>query len=685
MPALDAPVTAISGVGPEYTERLERLGVTTVRDLLLLVPRRHDDLSQVTPIAMLRPGMRTTVRGTVHHARVYQTIRQKIWLSEATIGEGQARLKVVWFNQKYLGKSLRMGEELFLAGEVDFDYPSGLTMKNPDLERISPHPSHVARIVPVYPQTEGLTSRWLRPKIQALLPLADQLPEFLPKEVLERQRLMPRSEAIREVHFPSNQQMLAAARHRLAFEKVFILQVAAQLSKRARRRQSAVAIPFDQPAARGFVNALPFQLTRDQRKAAWEILQDLSRPAPMNRLLEGDVGSGKTVVAAMAMHHVAQAGYQSVLLSPTEILARQHADVVEALLRPFGVTVGLLLGSTPAGQRGPLLKAIEEGSVSVVIGTHALLEQPVRFQRLAFAVVDEQHRFGVEQRQTLREKGGAGYLHFLSMSATPIPRTLGLTLYGDLDISTIEEMPPGRRQVITRLAPPNKRADAYDFIRKQIAQGRQAFVICPLIQESDKLGVRAATDELKKLQTDVFPELADRIALLHGRLKTEEKEAVMARFAAGSLAILVATSVVEVGIDVPNASVMMVEDADRFGLAQLHQFRGRVGRGAHQSYCFLFTELDDPRIRERLNALVENNSGFQLAEVDLRLRGMGDLYGDTLKQHGVEFDLANLLNARLIADAQGEAARLVDADPNLGAEPALRRELAAYRRVFALD
>ena len=461
-----------------------------------------------------------------------------------------------------------------------------------------------------------------------------------------------------------------------------MLQLAAQLAKRARKARTAHPVPFDEAAARGFVKALPFTLTNAQRVAAWQILQDIARPEPMNRLLEGDVGSGKTVVAAMAMHHVAHAGLQSVLLAPTEILARQHADVVESLLRPFGFQVGLLVGSTSAAARKPMLASLADGNLKVLVGTHALIEEEVRFDDLALAVVDEQHRFGVGQRLAVRQKTERTP-HFLSMTATPIPRTLGLTLFGDLDISLLTEMPPGRRPVKTRLVPPEKRNDAYGFIRQQVKAGRQVFVICPLIQESDKLGVRSAIAEVEKLQRDVFPELASRIALLHGRLKPADKEAVMSRFQHGEVAILVSTSVVEVGIDIPSATVMMIEGADRFGLAQLHQFRGRVGRGSDESWCLLFTDVEDPASLKRLQAVVSHSSGFDLAEIDLDLRGWGDLAG--YRQHGKDFKMASLLDAALINDAHAEAVRLLDRDPTLAGEPALRRQLSAYRQVFALD
>jgi ATP-dependent DNA helicase RecG len=677
--SLDDPVTAIAGISDVYGKRLAHLGVKTLRDLLLYFPRRHEDFANVMPIAWVRPGMRTTVRGQVYEIKPIVTARKHVKMARAIVSDDSGRLNVVWFNQPYIANILHAGDRVLLAGTVELN--GGLVMKNPEYEKVSGDRFHAGRIVPIYPQTQGLTSRWLRPKILPLLWMADQFDEVLPSELLERKALLPRAAAIKQMHFPESLEALDRARDRFAFEEVFINQVAAQLAKRARKAHPAHAISFDETAARAFVAALPFKLTNAQRRAAWQILTDMTRGEPMNRLLEGDVGSGKTVVAAMAMHHAAKAGFQSMLLAPTEVLARQHADVIESLLRPFGIGVGLLLGSTPAAARRTLLASVAAGAVDVVIGTHALIEEDVRFNDLALAVVDEQHRFGVAQRLSVRQ--GELWPHFLSMTATPIPRTLGLTMFGDLDISVLTEMPPGRLPVTTRLVPPDERVPAYEFIRQQVGEGRQVFVICPLIQESDKLGVRSATQEAEKLQTEVFPDLTDRIALLHGRMKTAEKEAVMKRFQGGEVGILVSTSVVEVGIDIANATVMMIEGADRFGLAQLHQFRGRVGRGAHESFCLLFTDVDDPATMQRLKAVVEHQSGFELAEIDLQLRGMGDLHG--LRQHGHEFTVANLLDAALISDAQDEAARLLERDPELAGEPGLRRQLSAYRRVFALD
>ena len=677
--SLDDPVTAITGINTAYGGKLERVGVRSVRDLLLYFPRKHQDFANVTPIAWVRPGMRTTVRARVYQIQRQRTARKHMQIARATVSDDSGQLNVVWFNQPYIANYLHAGDQIFLAGEVDLN--GGLVMKNPEYEKVSSDPSHAARIVPIYPETRGLTSRWLRPKIRPLLWLADQLDEVLPGEILARRGFMPRAAAVKQVHFPESMEALERARDRFEFEEIFLNQLANQLAKRARKAHPAHAIAFDEQVARAFVAALPFKLTNAQRKAAWQVFQDMMKAEPMNRLLEGDVGSGKTVVAAMAMHHVAKAGFQSMLLAPTEILARQHAEVIESLLRPFGVVVGLLLGSTPTAARRSLLASVASGAVHVLLGTHALIEEDVKFKDLGFAVVDEQHRFGVHQRLSVRQS--ELWPHFLSMTATPIPRTLGLTLFGDLDISVLNEMPPDRLPVTTRLVPPDERTDAYNFIREQVHAGRQVFVICPLIQESDKLGVRSATQEVEKLQREVFPDLAPRIALLHGRMKTAEKEDVMARFQRGEVAILVSTSVVEVGIDIPNATVMMIEGADRFGLAQLHQFRGRIGRGPHESICLLLTDVDDPETMRRLTAVVTHRSGFDLAEIDLQNRGMGDLHG--VQQHGNEFKMANLLDAGLISDAQAEAVRLLDRDPTLAGEPALRRQLSAYRRVFALD
>ncbi len=676
--ALERPVTALVGISEAYAARLKRLGVRTVGDLLLYFPRRHDDFSLVTPIEKAQAGERVSVRGRLLHVRAVRTPRRRMQLTEGVVSDGTGRLRVVWFNQPYLARQLRVDQELVLAGKVDLDPAGRPTLLNPEHELIGGPLRHTARLVPIYPETEGLGSRWLRGKIQPLLPLAGRLPDVLPEETRGRHQLLPRPEAVQQRHFPDSPAQLEAARRRLDFEEMLLLQLAALRIKRDRTREPGTRVPLDVQNARDFVGRLPFKLTDAQRVSAWEILRDMDRDQPMNRLLQGDVGAGKTVVATMAMQLAARQGFQSVLMAPTEILARQHAGVVEGLLRPLKTRVALLLGSTPARQKGRLREHVERGDVDLLIGTHAVLEEEVRFSRLGLAIVDEQHRFGVQQRLTLREKGGGRNPHFLSLTATPIPRSLWLTLYGDLDISVIDQFPPGRQPVSTRVVAPHEREREYRFIRAQVHAGRQVFVICPLISESDRLGVRSATEEVAKLKVHVFPDLQDRIELLHGRMKAREKEAVMARMVAGETAILVATSVVEVGVDIPNASVMLIEGAERFGLAQLHQFRGRVGRGAHASSCLLFSDQATPESLARLQALVTHHSGFELAEIDLGLRGHGDPMGE--RQHGgPELNL----DPRLVREARLEAEHLLGEDETLLRWPLLRGALDRYRRLFS--
>ncbi len=675
---LERPVTVLPGISETYAARLKRLGVTTVLDLLTYFPRRHDDFSLVTPIAQAQPGERVSVRGRLEHVRAVHTPRRHLRLTEASITDGTGHLRVVWFNQPYLAKKLRIGDHLILAGKVDRDPAGRLTLQNPAQDRVGADLLHTARLVPVYPETEGLTSHWLRGKIQPLLPLASTLADVLPEETRARHQLMARAAAVQQCHFPDDAARLAGARRRLDFEAMLLLQLAALRIKRERAREAGVRVPFDVQTAREFVKQLPFTLTDAQRVAAWEILQDMDRPQPMNRLLQGDVGAGKTVVAAMAMHLAARSRFQSVLMAPTEILARQHAGVIEPLLRPFHTRVALLLGTTSRAQKAHLRDQLQAGDADLLIGTHAVLEEAVRFRRLGLAIVDEQHRFGVQQRLSLREKGGGRSPHFLSLTATPIPRSLWLTWYADLDMSVIDQLPPGRQPVLTRVVAPEERAREYTFVRAQVAAGRQVFVVCPLISESDRLGVRSATDEVVKLREHVFPDLRDRIELLHGRMKSREKAAVMVRVVAGEVAILVATSVVEVGVDIPNASVMWIEGAERFGLAQLHQFRGRIGRGTHASTCLLFSENVTPESLHRLHALVTHHSGFELAEIDLKLRGHGDPLGE--RQHGgPELNL----DARLAKEARSEAERLLSTDPSLQPWPLLRGALDRYRRLFS--
>jgi len=661
---LSTPVENLPRIGPDYCQKLSKLGIKKVEDLLFYFPRRYDDFSQITPISQVRSGQIVAVRGKVLEIANQKTPRKGMVLTSALLSDSSGSIKTVWFNQPFLTRNIRKGDELILAGRVEWNYRE-LVLQSPAYEKITfrgrkADLKHVGRIVPVYSETEGLTSRWLRAQIKPLLKLAEQLQDYLPQEIRQNQGLIDLPRAIKQIHFPDDRTTLAQAKERLSFDELFLLQISRLRQKKEWQKASAPKIEFSQDLAKRFVQSLPFKLTDAQRRAAWEILQDLAKPVPMNRLLEGDVGSGKTVVAALALLLVARNGYQAALMSPTEILARQHYDKISQMLEPFQIEVALLVGSTKEGERTEISQGILSGKIRVIIGTHTLIQEEIQFDKLALAIIDEQHRFGVKQRQALKEKNQAPWTpHFLSMTATPIPRTLALTIFGDLDISVIDQMPPGRQKIVTRLVPPTKREAAYQFIRGQIEEGRQVFVICPLIEESDHLGVKSATREYEKLSGQVFPDLA--IGLLHGKLSAREKEKVMRDFAQNKLQLLVATSVVEVGIDVPNANIMVIEGAERFGLAQLHQFRGRVGRDKHKSYCFLFTDSQAENSLRRLQALVNIDNGFELAQIDLEMRGPGEISG-TL-QHGLpDLKMASLLDGRLIKRTREVAEQLIEKD-----------------------
>lgn len=676
----ETPVTRVPGVGTRQAGRLARLGIATVGDLLLHLPRRYEDTTEVVPVAALRPGGVQTIRARVRRVRLRPSPRRRMALVEATLEDEGHVVVAVWFNQPFLLQRIRSGEELLLSGKVQLGR-QGLVLRNPEFEAVREAQRHVGRIAPVYPETEGLSSRFLRERIASVLDVADRLDDPLPAAVLEAEGLLPLSRAVRQLHAPDTLESAERARERLAFEELFRLQLAALRARRRRLAGTGVPIPYDVDAARGFVASLPFRLTAGQRRAAHEILGDMAGPGPMNRLLQGDVGSGKTVVAAMACYLTARAGYQALVMAPTEILARQHHATLERLLSPHGVGVRLLVGNTSARARREVLSGVAGGQDPVLVGTHALIDDDVVPARLGLVVVDEQHRFGVAQRQRLRLKSGV-MPNFLAMTATPIPRSLALTLYGDVNLSEIRELPPGRSPVITTVVEPYRREQAYAFVREQIQRGRQAFVICPLIEESDRQGVRSAIQEYERLKGHVFSDL--RVELLHGRMPSREKQERMARFAEHRADVLVTTSVVEVGVDVPNATIVLVEGAERFGLAQLHQFRGRVGRGTHQSYCLLFQGSCDDDAARRLHAVAATQSGFEIAELDLRLRGPGDVVG--LRQHGLpEVRVADLLDQALLERARRAAERWLDQDPTLTLHPPLYRAMHGYRVVFDLD
>jgi len=675
---LDLPLISIKGISSSLAVKFRRLGVSTVRDMLYFFPRRHIDYSKRKTIAQLEIGEDQTLVATVWQAR--EALLGGRRSTEAIIGDETGNMRVVWFNQPYLARQLRTNSKLALSGKVSI-YKGTKVFQSPEYEPLTKELIHTGRLVPLYPLTRGLSSRQVRRLVKETVDCwAPQLADFLPQEVRARARLLGLSEAIKQAHYPQNDQIKDSARKRLAFDELFLIQLGV-LSRRRDWRESGEARPIkaDRQVLDRLLGSLPFTLTQAQKRVLEEILADLDKVKPMSRLLQGEVGSGKTVVATAALLTTVANGYQGAFMAPTEILAEQHfwniaqlfaeageRERAEGSVRTFSaflprpIKVALLIGSIKKSEKKELQRVIWEGEVDIVLGTHALIQEEVEFQRLGLAIVDEQHRFGVMQRSALRQKGANP--HLLVMTATPIPRSLALTLYGDLDLSVIDELPPGRQVVETSWLDPDDRERAYQFLRREVEAGRQAFVICPLIDESEAIEVKAATREYERLSEGVFPDL--RLGLVHGRLKAGEKEEVMRRFRAGELDILVATPVVEVGIDVPNATVMLIEGADRFGLAQLHQFRGRVGRGQQQSYCILVAETPSTEGVERLSILERTHDGFLLAEEDLRLRGPGEFFGT--RQSGLpDLRMAKLSDLKLLELARTEAIRLFKQDPEL--------------------
>ena len=684
---VDEPVDRLRGVDTKLTARLKKLDVATVRDLLYLFPRRHMDYSQATKIADLEPGQECTVVATIWEAHeVSRGPQGKRKDTEAVLSDDSGNIRAVWFGQRYMARTLKPNSQIAVSGKTSV-FNGQMVFQSPEYEMLNSNQSsiHTGRLVPVYPLTEGLTGRNVRRLAwQALQEWLGGLEELLPDELLTRAKLMPLQQAIQQAHYPDSPDLWAGARRRLAFDELVTLQLAV-LSRRDEQQQDVQGVPVqgDGQVLNGFLGSLPFDLTGAQKRCLDQILGDMERGTPpMNRLLQGEVGSGKTVVALAALLAVAASGYQGAIMVPTEVLAEQHFQTVtrlmgglaspvkednlvtvyvEPLARP--VSVGLVTGSTKAARKRELTKMAAAGTLDILIGTHALIQRGVSLPRLALAVADEQHRFGVLQRSALRQKSDESP-HTLIMSATPIPRTLSLTLYGDLDISNLDELPAGRKEISTRWLAPEKRQAAYGFVRKEVQAGRQGFIICPLVEESESIETKAATEEYQRLSQDVFPEL--RLGLLHGRMAAKEKDRVMRQFRDGDLDLLVSTPVVEVGIDVANATVMMIEGADRFGLAQLHQFRGRVGRGEHKSYCLLLSDSPSEVAQERLSALERIHDGFKLAEVDLELRGPGDFFGT--RQSGLpNLRMAQLSDRELLEMARTEAARIKEEDPELSA------------------
>ena len=680
---LGRPITDLKGIGVKRAEQYSRLGIETVGDLIWHLPHRHDDYSRVRPIADVEVGESLSIvanlRGFDERKFAY-----KKEILQALFSDGSGTVRTTWWNQSWMRKRLTIGKTYRLSGVVGL-YMGHKTLENPIFEEIGPSVVNDGPILPVYGLTSGLRSSDVSRQVQEALKLGlPSLHDPLPETLRRHYDLIPLTDALRQIHSPETSERLDNARKRIIFDDFFYLQLGVQRRRQEIQHFNAAAMTVDDNLLANYLTALPFALTGAQQRTLDEVRQDMGRQVPMSRLIQGDVGSGKTVVAAGAMLIAAANGYQSALLAPTQILAEQHFRGLRNLLEGAELAGGnrpavtLLTGRITGQKREAALAGIEDGSVQIVVGTTALIQENVAFANLGFVVVDEQHRFGVGQRAAARDKGrDTAVPHLLVMSATPIPRSLALTVYGDLDVSVIDEMPPGRTPIKTKRFPPTDRERLYGFVRRQVHQGRQAYIIYPLVEESEVLDVGAAVDAHARLTEEIFPDL--RVGLLHGRLKGAEKDEVMRSFAGGDLDILVSTSVVEVGVDVPNATLMLIEDAERFGLAQLHQFRGRVGRGEHESYCALFSRVKGGAQHERLNALAKTTDGFILAEKDLELRGPGDFLGT--RQSGLpDLKMANLSDTATLHLAQEAAQDLLRQDPDLNNYPLVQEKVEQFWR-----
>ncbi len=665
---LKAPTTIVRGIGQKQAQLLQKLNLYTVEEMIYYFPRRYDDYSELKFIKDLTYGEEVTILAWVKNLTTFTTRSKKRIIVQALVSDDTGSIQLMWFNQEYHLRYLRKNMFLSISGKIE-QYMGRLVMYHPDYEQVDEEQLHTKRIVPVYALTALLSQRWLRRMMfNVVNQWAPKIPEFMTEYILEDADLMDLSSALKEIHFPESISSLKKARYRLAFDEIFLLQLGVLRQKREWTIQEARVYSVDDDWLQTQINHLPFELTQAQQRVLLDLRQDLTSGRPMNRLLQGDVGSGKTVIAALGVSIVLRNGAQAAFMAPTSILAEQHYSNLKKLLADQEdehafleeSEIRLLIGDTPAGEREEILAGLENGTVKLVIGTHALIEEPVKFNNLQVVVVDEQHRFGVAQRAALREKGTNP--HLLVMTATPIPRSLALTVYGDLDISLMDEMPPGRQPVETHIVYPMERERIYTLIRSQVQEGHQAFIIYPLVEQGDREENKAAVEEQERLQKEVFPKL--RIGLLHGRLRPDEKETVMRKFRDREFDILVSTSVVEVGLDIPNATVMVVESANRFGLAQLHQFRGRVGRGLDRSYCILIPETSDAAENERLLAMESTNDGFELAEYDLRQRGPGEFLG-TRQSGYTNLRLANITDIHLIEKAQIYARQVLENDPSL--------------------
>jgi len=668
---LSTSVEKIPRIGPQYKKKLKKLGVKTVRDILFHFPHRYEDFSVLTKISDVKMGQTVCIQGKILEIKNTITWKRRMAITEAIVEDDSGTIKVIWFNQPYLVDTLKPQNLVCLAGKVALGKKSysGSYISSPSYEKISDSEKktliHTGGLIPVYPETEGLSSRWLRYIIRPLLAkFKKEIADFIPAEIREKNGLIPLGKALWQIHFPDSKELAEKARKRFSFQELFLIQLNVLREKMRLKMEKSIPLPINVKLIKEYVDSLPFKLTDAQRKSAWQILKDIEKQRPMNRLLEGDVGSGKTVVATIAALNVAKAKYQVAFMAPTEILASQHFETLTQSLKEYDLEIGVLTSHDYRTNKGKttkkkMLKKINEGKTDIVIGTHALIQKEVKFSNLALVILDEQHRFGVEQRAKLCQpdnKGKRIVPHLLSMTATPIPRTLALTIYGDLDLSLLDEMPKGRKEIITKVIPPKERESVYDFIREEIKKGRQAFVICPRIEETETnkewTDTKAVKKEFERLSKKVFPNL--KLAMLHGKMKSN------------------------------NATSMIIEGAEKFGLSQLHQFRGRVGRNQYQSSCFLFTNSGAKKTRSRLKALLDSKTGFELAEKDLEIRGPGEIFG--ARQWGIpDIAMASLKNIPLVEKTRELAKKTLEKDPQLKNHPLLANEIKRFEKIIHLE
>lgn len=678
------PLRDIKGVGEKSDAGFERAGLQTVHDLITRLPRRFDDYTESVKIEDLVPGQ-VSITARIESCSSRQ-VRRGLTLTTAVLADDTSKVKAIWFNQGYRSKQLIPGNWFKFSGNFEFNY-NAYQLTNPSVEKaeqpsekLPVDDSENQDIIPVYRRIQDVKPQLVKQILKSVRPMMAMLPETLPKSVLSPAKLLGRGESYLAIHFPKTREDVDLAMRRFGFEELFELLLASKLNKMANQKLKGYKIPFDVDAVRSFVSSLPFELTNAQRRAAWQLFQDFESEVPMNRLLQGDVGSGKTVVAGLGALQASHAGFQTALMAPTEILASQHAQSLRGLLEPFGIEVALLTGRVKGEARKQVYASIESGAAQVVIGTHALIQDKVEFSRLGFVVIDEQHRFGVAQRQKLLDK--SDYMpHLLAMTATPIPRSLALTVYGELDISVLDELPKGRKPIKTKIYAPTSIDTLYEIVDKELEAGRQAYIICTLIDDNPENDTKSVEAEYRKLRSTIFRHR--KVDMLHGKMKSEEKEEVMNRFSRHETDILISTTVVEVGVDVPNSTVIVIENADRFGLSQLHQLRGRVGRSSYQSYCYLVMS-DSSKPSQRLKEVEKSTDGFYLAEVDLKLRGPGEIYGTG--QHGaLNLQVASITDTKLIAEVQSSVDSFIQSGEDLLQYKQLSNNVEKYQRLTTLN